>query len=73
MTMPTLTCEHCEADIIVSDDPRCIQQGGMDVICEACRECAYDRWQESALAGEGPPSVTARHREAYRIKRGWSA
>jgi len=58
--MTTLTCEHCESEIDVAKDPRCIQQGGMDVMCERCRDLAYQNY------GIGP----CMH-EIYRIERGW--
>jgi fermentation-respiration switch protein FrsA (DUF1100 family) len=76
MTTPTLTCDTCESEIDVATDPRCVvydPSGATDVICEACRERAWDRWQESTLAGEWPPSDLDRLREAYRVKRGWRA
>ena len=72
MTTPTLTCEHCGSEIDVAKDPGCIQDGGMDVICEACREHAWDNWQQSAFY-DWPVSITERVREAYRVKRGWQA
>lgn len=50
MTTPTLTCEHCDSEIDVAKDPRCIQRGGMDVICAACRDAwlgrSIDEWDE---------------------------
>ena len=63
--MTTLTCEHCESEIDIAKDPRCVvydPSGATDVICEACRELAYQRY------GIGP----CMH-EIYRIKRGWRA
>ena len=74
--LTTLTCDHCESEIEVEKDPRCVvydPSGATDVICEACRERAWDRWQESTLAGEEPPSLIEQQREAYMIKRGWRA
>jgi hypothetical protein len=74
MTAPTLTCEHCDSEIDAAKDPRCVvydPSGSTDVICEGCRERAFDRWQESIAAGDGPPSFLDQQREAYRIKRGF--
>jgi hypothetical protein len=37
----TLTCDHCDSEIDVEKDPRCVvydPSGATDVICEACRE-----------------------------------
>lgn len=76
MTTPTLTCDHCESEIDVEKDPRCVvydPSGATDVICEACRERAWERFEEERMAGEGPPSFEEQQRAAYRIKRGWSA
>ena len=74
--MTTLTCDHCEAEIDVALDPRCVvydPSGATDVICEACRERAWRRWEESTLAvkRDRPYGITERFREAYRIKREW--
>jgi len=73
--MTTLTCDHCESEIDVKKDPKCVvydPSGATDVICESCRERAWERWQEDAMAGDGPPSLIEQ-RQAYRIKRGWRA
>jgi hypothetical protein len=43
-----ITCDHCDSEIDVAKDPCCVvydPSGATDVICEACREHAYDRWQ----------------------------
>jgi hypothetical protein len=76
-----ITCQHCESDIDVAKDPRCVvydPSGATDVICEGCRERAYDRWVLQAGVGDlNSPKATQRVcealREAYRIKRGWRA
>ena len=62
--MTTLTCEHCESEIDVEKDPGCIQDGGLDVMCESCRELAYQRWLMNVLWEQ---------HESHRIKRGWRA
>jgi hypothetical protein len=75
MTTPTLNCDHCESEIDVALDPRCVvydPSGATDVICENCREGAYLRWLENVMDG-GAPSLIEQQRKAYRIKRGWSA
>jgi hypothetical protein len=69
-----LTCDTCESEIDIANDPRCVvydPSGATDVMCEVCRERAYDRWQESLEAGEGAQRGCEALREAYRIKRGW--
>ena len=48
MTPPTLTCENCESEIDVAKDPRCVMAsvtGHANVMCESCRQLAYDRWR----------------------------
>jgi len=64
--MTTITCEHCESEIDIEQDPHCIQDGGMDVMCAGCREQAWERWRQDTLKNWRQP-------EAYRIKRGWRA
>jgi hypothetical protein len=74
MTAHTLTCEHCESEIDVAKDPHCVvydPSGTTDVICEECRERAFDRWM--SFVEDWPPSLIEQQREAYRIKRGWRA
>jgi hypothetical protein len=69
MTTPTLTCDHCESEIDTALDPRCVvydPSGSTDVICEGCRKAAFDRWQESVMAGD-------RHDQHEGVKRGWRA
>lgn len=69
--MTAITCEHCESEIDVASDPRCVvydPSGATDVICEICRELA-----QSLMAKEWPADLTQELREAYRIKRGWRA
>jgi hypothetical protein len=60
-----ITCQHCDADIDVAKDPRCVvydPSGSTDVICEGCRE------QQRARAVDWPPNLNAQL-----IKRGWRA
>ncbi len=67
----TLTCDHCDFEIDVNADPRCVvydPSGATDVICEACRKFIFERWQESALGSDLAPSNAK-----IRIKRGWQA
>ena len=61
--MTTLTCEHCESEIDVAKDPKCVvydPSGATDVICEGCRAYA---WEATMLGLQ----------HDYRIKRGWRA
>ena len=71
--MTTLTCEHCDSEIDVKKDPKCVvydPSGATDVKCERCRELAWKQWRERTLA-EWSASEVAQLHEAYRIKRGW--
>lgn len=72
-----ITCDHCDSEIDIAKDRRCVlwsyAGGRTEVMCESCRERAFDRWQEDAMAGDGPSSLIEQQREAYRIKRGWQA
>jgi len=72
--MTNITCDHCESEVDIANDKNCViydPSGITAVMCEACRERAYDRWQEGLMAGDGPPSLIEQQRQAYRIKRGW--
>ena len=45
-----ITCEHCESEIDVEKDPRCVvyrPSGATDVMCEACRKLILGRRQEA--------------------------
>ena len=60
--MTTLTCDHCESEIDVEKDPKCVvyePSGHTEVMCKICRGLIHDRWLVK--------------REAYNIKRGWRA
>ena len=60
--MTTLTCDHCESEIDVAKDPKCVvydPSGATDVSCAECRERIYYRGLESW--------------SRYQIKRGWRA
>jgi len=73
--MTLITCQHCDSEIDVADDPRCVAydpSGATDVMCAECRLRAFNLGQERSFEG-WPPSLTERLREAYRIKRGWRA
>ncbi len=69
----TLTCEHCESEIDVAMDPRCVvydPSGATHVSCKGCREGTYLKWAEmmsDAHANCGDLN------EPFRIKRGWQA
>jgi len=63
MTAPTLTCEHCDSEIDVEKDPKCVSydpSGATDVMCAECRARAYDE-------------QVSEHWAPNMIKRGWRA
>lgn len=74
--MTTLTCDHCDSEIDIATDKNCVvydPSGITAVICENCRMCAWERWQDSITDGDNVPSIVEQQRKAYRIKRGWRA
>ena len=55
-----IACDHCDGEIDVDTDPKCFvespfvpappfRQTLVEVVCEACREKAYDRQTERAM------------------------
>jgi hypothetical protein len=72
--MSLVICEHCEGTIDSDRDPHCFvdHEGWManEIICEACRERAYDQGQESLMEDGGGPSLIEQQRQAWNIKHG---
>lgn len=73
--MSLIPCEHCDAMIDSDDDPGCFIDNPYDsrdttILCEPCRERAYERHQESLMEGGGGPSLIEQQRAAYKIKHG---
>lgn len=71
--MSMVVCEHCDGPINSDDDPGCFIENPYDskdvtILCEACRERAWDRQQESLASGEGPPRLIEQQRSAWRLK-----
>jgi hypothetical protein len=70
--MTTLTCDHCESEIDVEKDPKCVvydPSGATDVICAECRERA---WKQCIVDG-GWADHPEYQRVRQGIKRGWRA
>ena len=65
----TYICECCDAPCDPATDKYCLTDFN-GVMCENCRERAYDRHQERLMEGDGPPSLIEQQRAAYKIKRG---
>lgn len=67
-----MICERCDAPI--TNDPHCICTdpwgGNREIVCENCRERAYDAHQQSLMEGGGALSLIEQQRAAYRIKHG---
>ncbi len=69
-----VVCERCDNEINPVSDPycRCTDPwgGNLEIVCEPCREGAYDRHQEYLMEGGGGPSLIEQQRAAYNIKHG---
>jgi hypothetical protein len=72
--MSMVICEHCDGPIDSDDDPGCfVDHEGWckdEIICEPCRERAYDQGQESLMEDGGGPSLIEQQRQAWNIKHG---
>lgn len=73
--MSIVICDHCERMIDSDFDCDCFITNPYDsrdttTLCENCREKAYDRAQEQAMAGDGPLSPLEQQIAAYKIKHG---
>lgn len=71
--MSALVCEHCERLIDLNTDPHCVCENPYDsrditIVCENCREAAYDRQQERLMEGGGGPSLLEQQRAAMKFK-----
>ena len=67
------TCSRCEEQFDASKDKYCfIDNEGWcrnEIVCEHCRERAYDAHQERLMEGGGGPSLDEQHRAAWEEKR----
>ena len=73
MTAVTLLeCERCLEPVDTERDPYAICTdpwgGNMEVVCEVCRERAYDCHQESLMEGGGYPSLRDQQIAAMKFK-----
>lgn len=71
--MSLLTCEHCDGPINSDDDPGCFCDNPYDrrdttIVCEPCRERAYDREQERLMETGGGPTLQEQQIAAMRLK-----
>ena len=66
-----LICEHCDEPVSPADQYAiCIDPwgGNAEIVCESCRERAYDRHQEYLMETGGGPSLIEQQREAWKMK-----
>lgn len=73
--MSVVVCDHCERYIDSDDDGDCFIDNPYDnrdttILCESCREKAWDRAQESLMETGGGPSLIEQQRAAYNLKHG---
>lgn len=73
--MSIVICEHCDRPVDSDYDMDCFCENPYDsrdvtVICEGCRERAWDRHQEDLMEGGGGPSLQQQAQDAYKIKHG---
>lgn len=71
--MSMVTCERCDCAIDSDDDPGCFIENPYNsrdtrILCENCRECEWDRYQESLTEGGGGPSLREQQIEAMKLK-----
>lgn len=73
--MSMVNCDCCDRYIDSDDDGDCFIENPYDskdtrIMCEPCRERAYDQQQESLMEGGGGPSLLEQQQAAYRQKHG---
>lgn len=71
--MSIVICEHCDSPIDSDDDPGCFIDNPYNsrdttIVCEGCRERAYERQQESLMENGPGPSLLDQQREAMKLK-----
>jgi hypothetical protein len=77
--MSIVICDTCERWVDSDKDMYCFidhpahsLKGGDDtVMCENCREAAYDREQERLMEDGPGPSLIEQQQAAYKIKHGF--
>lgn len=67
-----VTCERCDRPIDGDADPHCfIDNEGWcenEIVCEPCRERAFDDHNERLVETGGAPSLIEQQREAWKLK-----
>lgn len=68
-----MICDHCDEPINVTADPHCrcvnpYDSRDVSIVCEGCRERAYERQQERLMEDGPGPSLLEQQREAMKLK-----
>lgn len=71
--MSMVNCEHCDCAINRDDDPGCFCDNPYDsrdttIVCENCRERAYEQQQERLMEDGPGPSLLQQQIEAMKFK-----
>lgn len=71
--MSLIPCQRCDVFIDTDDDPGAFIENpynskDVEIVCEACRERAWDRQQEHLAETGGGPSLIEQQREAWKLK-----
>lgn len=71
--MSMVTCDHCDQPIDSDDDPGCFCDNPYNsrdttIVCENCRERAYDREQERLMEDGPGPTLLEQQQAAWRLK-----
>jgi hypothetical protein len=71
--MSICVCERCDAYIDSDNDPNCFCDNPYDsrdttIVCENCRERAYDEHQESLMESGAGPTLLEQQIAAMRLK-----
>jgi hypothetical protein len=70
--MSICVCDRCDAYIDSDNDPNCFCTdpwgGNEEIVCENCRERAYDEHQESLMESGAGPTLLEQQIAAMRLK-----
>lgn len=68
--MSICVCDHCDSYIDSDKDQYCFcdDPSGETILCENCRERAYDRQQEALMESGGGPTLLEQQIAAMRFK-----
>lgn len=71
--MSIVICDRCDCWVDSDDDPECFIENPYDsrdttILCEPCRERAWEQQQETLMETGGGPSLIEQQREALKFK-----